>query len=147
MCAPYRALLSVGRRLGRRGAFLLCMGLAWINYGAALLLTPTPPAQVNGLTILSSIIPLPAWGWVWLLSGCVGVALCGVRVVGADQAGFTALVFPAATWATGYFADWVVIGDYSRGWVVAGTYGALAAAIYIASGWPEVRRTGRVRRE
>lgn len=144
MCAPYRAARRVGARLGRRGAFLLAVGLAWVCYGLAFILTPAPKAQHAGLTILTSAIPLSFWGWIWLACGATGIAFCGVVDVGKDQIGFSALVVPAATWAGGYLVDWLVIGDYERGWVVASTYAALAASIVIASGWGEVRRVVRL---
>lgn len=141
------ALRRVGRFLGRRGAFLLAMGLAWICYGAAILLTPAPLAQLEGLTILCSLLSLTHWGWIWVAAGAIGVAFCGVQRVGRDQLGFTALVLPTGAWATGYLADWIVVGDYSRGWVVASTYAGVAAAIVIASGWPEVRPRRYVKHE
>jgi hypothetical protein len=102
------------------------------------LLTPSPAAQVKGLTVLTAVIPLQLWGWVWLVGGVVGCAFSAVRTVGVDQLGFTALVVPPTTWSAGYLVDWATIGDYSRGWVVASTYAALAASTFIASGWPEV---------
>lgn len=143
MCLPCRMALRAGRRLGRRGAYLLSMGTAWVAYGAAVLLAPTPPAQVKGLTVLTTALPLDLWGWVWLTAGVVGVAFSPVRTVGTDQIGFTALVIPPTTWALGYLLDWILIGDYSRGWVVATTYGSLAASTLIASGWPEIHGKGR----
>lgn len=141
MRAPSRAALRVGRLLGRRGAFLLAMGLSWVCYGYAILTTPIPAAQHMGLSVLMSVAPLSVWGWAWLASGVVGAFFSLVRKVGADQIGFTALVIPAVTWSVGYLIDWALVGGYDRGWVVASTYAGIAASIVIASGWPEVRKT------
>lgn len=134
---------SVGRHLGRRGAFLLAMGLAWVCYGVAILTAPAPVAQVEGLTIVTSFVPLHSLAWVWVTAGVIGVAFCAVRRVGSDQLGFTSIVLPPALWAAGYFIDWAVVGEYSRGWVVASTYAAIAASTVIASGWPEIRKVNR----
>ena len=131
---------AAGRHLGRRGAFLLAMGLAWICTGAAILTTPIPAGIQYGLTIITTYISLHSLAWVWVVSGCIAVAFCPVREVGRDQLGFTALVIPAAAWSAGYLADWIVVGEYSRGWVVSATYAAIAASVVIASGWPEIRR-------
>lgn len=140
MCLPARAILTVGRFLGRRGAFLLCMGVAWICYGSSILVTRAPAAQKEGLTALTAVVPLHSWGWVWVASGIIGAAFCCVQHVGADQIGFTTLVVPASAWSAGYLIDWIVVGEYSRGWIVSVTYAALSAAVVIAGGWPEVRK-------
>jgi hypothetical protein len=129
-----------GRHLGRRGAFLLAMGLAWICYGGAILATAPLSTQVDGLTLVTHYVSLHSLAWIWVASGVVGIAFCPVRRVGPDQWGFTALVIPAAFWSAGYLVDWIFVGQFSRGWVVATTYAAIAASIVIASGWPEARR-------
>lgn len=116
------------------------MGSAWVCYGYAVLTSPAPTAQVVGLTIVTTYVPLHALAWIWVLSGLTGIGFCAVRHVGHDSLGFTALVMPAALWSAGYLLDWIVIGEYERGWVVASTYGAIAASIVITSGWPEPRR-------
>lgn len=128
-------------RLGRRGAFLVSLGLAWVAYGFAFLATSRPAAQREGLTVLSRYVSHDAQGFIWLACGIVAVIFGCVWRVGDDQIGFTALIAPSALWSISYFADWVLVSDYSRGWVVAVTYAAISAAIYIASGWPEVRQT------
>lgn len=130
-------LRLAGRHLGRRGAFLLAMGSGWIMYGVAILTSPAPPAQVQGLSIITAFIPLHCLAWVWIVSGIIGVAFCPARREGSDAPGFTALVMPSAIWATSYLIDWIVVTDYSRGWVVASTYAAISASIVIAAGWPE----------
>jgi hypothetical protein len=129
-----------GRHLGRRGAFLLAMGLAWICYGVAILTAPPISGQVDGLTLITQFISLHSLAWVWIASGAAGIAFCPVRRVGPDQWGFTALVLPAAVWSASYLIDWVFVHQFERGWVVATTYAAIAASIVIASGWPEARR-------
>lgn len=140
MCLPYRIARRVSVQLGRRGAFLLSVGLAWVGLGYSILSTPAPPAQVTGLTVILSVMSLHSWGWVWTVSGILGIAFSGVRRVGRDQLGFTALAVPTAAWSAGYLADWLFIGGYPRGWVTATIYAALAASVIIAAGWPEVRR-------
>lgn len=134
------AIRLAGRHLGRRGAFLLAMGLAWICFGVATLTAPPVAGQVDGLTIITHFISLHTLAWVWVLSGIIGIAFCPARRVEADQWGFTALVLPAAVWSAGYMIDWIFIHQYSRGWVVATTYAGIAASIVITSGWPEPRK-------
>lgn len=141
MCLPYRITRKVMKRLGRRGAFLMAMGIAWVGLGYSILSVPAPPAQTTGLTIILAALPLHMWGWVWITAGTLGIAHSGVQDVGRDQVGFTALALPTAAWSAGYLADWLAFGGYSRGWVTSLVYAALCASIVIAAGWPEVRRS------
>lgn len=99
--------------LGRRGVFLLILGIGKTCWGVSFLVDP-PPAP--GLELLTDLCGLRHWAWLWIVCGLVTGASAFVRV-GRDWAGFAAAVVPPGVWAIAYMAA-VVSGQYSRGaWV------------------------------
>ncbi|GAA4688219.1 hypothetical protein [Streptomyces youssoufiensis] len=105
------------RALGRRGAFLLILGVGKTCWGIGFLVQP-PPA--DGLQLLTAVGPLTAWAWVWIVAGLVTTASAFVRV-GRDGLGFIAALVPPMVWATAYTAA-VVSGEFARGGFVAVWY-------------------------
>ncbi|MEU1372971.1 hypothetical protein ABZ442_04815 [Streptomyces triculaminicus] len=113
MCA---AVQRLRRRLGRRGAFLLIIGVGKICWGAGFIVVPPQP-QPPGLELLTSVAPMHCWGWLWMLAGMV-TGGCAFVQIGRDGLGFAAALVPPATWATAYTVA-VLDGTYSRGVFVA----------------------------
>lgn len=102
------------KRLGRRGTFLLILGVGKTCYGLSLLLDP--PASSPGLHLLTNLCSLRHWSWLWIIAGLVTGASAFLRV-GRDLYGFVAALVPPTVWAIAYTAA-VVSGQYSRGlWV------------------------------
>ncbi|MFC5144305.1 hypothetical protein [Streptomyces aureoversilis] len=101
--------------LGRRGTFLLIIGIGKMCWGAGFLLAPQPSPQ--GLALLTDVAPLHCWAWIWLLAGAV-TAGCAFVQVGRDKAGFVTALIPPGLWAIAY-ATAVVNGDYARGGFIA----------------------------
>lgn len=111
---PRRAARRLTDRLGRRGVFLLILGIGKTCWGAGFLVNPPPP---EGLHLLTQFCELRHWAWLWIVCGLVTTFFAFLRV-GRDWAGFVAALIPPTVWAIAYVAA-VVSGQYSRGIYVA----------------------------
>lgn len=99
--------------LGRRGHFLLILGIGKTCWGVGFLVDPPGP---DGLHLLTHLAGLRHWAWLWIICGLV-TTLFAFFQVGRDWAGFMAALIPPTVWAIAYSAA-VVSGTYSRGiWV------------------------------
>ncbi|WP_329390305.1 hypothetical protein [Streptomyces sp. NBC_01716] len=100
--------------LGRRGTFLLIIGVGKTCWGVSFLVDPPRP---DGLQLLTRVCSLHHWSWLWIVAGLVTTGSAFLRV-GRDGYGFLAALIPPAVWATAYLAA-AVGGEYSRGAFVA----------------------------
>lgn len=126
--------------MGRRGSCLLLVGVAWTLYGVGLITAGPTFAQERGLTAITHIASLDWWAWLWIVGGCLGIGLSMTR---RDAAGYVGVVLPPLTWGVSYALAWWPLGDYERGWNSAVVWGAIAGALFIVSGIPEIEiRTG-----
>lgn len=92
-------------RPGRRGAYLITMGAAWVGYGAGIISDPRY-GTARGLAALTRHVPLSALGWVWIACGGLAV-LAGAWAHPRSQAGgFALLAAPAGVWAIGFTLAW-----------------------------------------
>lgn len=108
-----RAARRLYLALGRRGAFLLILGIGKTCWGIGFLVNPPSP---DGLHLLTHFAGLKHWAWLWIICGLVTTTFAFFRV-GRDWAGFMAALIPPTVWAIAYTAA-VVSGTYSRGvWV------------------------------
>ncbi|MGW8719692.1 hypothetical protein ACWGNR_10325 [Streptomyces althioticus] len=107
---PRQAVRRFRKQLGRRGHFLLIIGIGKTCWGAGFLIDPPDPA---GLDLLTHFCGLRHWAWLWIAAGCVTISSAFLRV-GRDWAGFVAALIPPTVWAIAYTAA-VVTGEYSRG--------------------------------
>lgn len=112
-----RAARRLRKHLGRRGMFLLIVGLGEVCWGLSFLVDP-PGDQ--GLRLLTDVCSLRHWSWLWIGAGAVTATSALVRI-GRDWGGYVAALFPPAVWATAYTSA-VVNGEYSRGFWVAAWY-------------------------
>ena len=110
-CAAARRLRKA---LGRRGVFLLILGVGKTCWGVGMLVEPPRP---DGLQLLTHLCGLRHWAWLWIAAGLITGASAFLRV-GRDWAGFLAALIPPTVWATAYLAA-AVSGQFSRGLVVA----------------------------
>ncbi|NUS74882.1 MAG: hypothetical protein HOV70_01610 [Streptomyces sp.] len=104
-------------KLGRRGTFLLILGVGKTCWGASFLVDPPPAA---GLEFLTQFCGLRHWAWLWIVCGLVTGVSAFLRV-GRDGVGFLAALIPPTVWAFAYTVA-VFSGDYSRGGFVAVWY-------------------------
>jgi hypothetical protein len=108
-----RAARWFSGRLGRRGPFLLFMGVGKVCFGAGFIFEPPP---LMGLGLLTRYAPLHCWAWVWILCGVATFCSAWLRFT-QDQWGFVAASIPPALWAFAY--GWAGLVDhYSRGLVI-----------------------------
>lgn len=132
-----------GLRLGRRGACLLLIGISWTLYGVGLVMSEPTFAQERGLTAITHVAPLDTWAWLWIGGGALGI---GMSVIRQDAAGYVGVVLPPLTWAVSYALAWWPLQEYGRGWTSAVVWGAIAGALFIVSGTPEIQ-TGSPKHE
>lgn len=129
-----RLLSSV---LGHRGLFLLFVSVSWIVIGYGYISAPLQShAGKMALQLSINIMPLSAWGFIWVACGLVGLVSAFLRGPGADRFGFIALEAIGMWWSATYLVGWFV-GYYSRGWAAAAIYGAICGGIIVVSGWSE----------
>ncbi|MEU9436614.1 hypothetical protein [Streptomyces sp. NPDC048252] len=128
-----RAARRLQKHLGRRGTFLLILGVGKTCWGLSFLLAPPDD---RGLALLTSVCSLRHWSWLWIICGLITGMSAFLRV-GRDWAGFIAALIPPSVWALAYGAA-VVSGTYSRGAYVAIWYlTSHVGVIMWASGVPE----------
>ncbi|MGW6741620.1 hypothetical protein ACWGDX_12990 [Streptomyces sp. NPDC055025] len=127
-----RALRRIRTHLGRRGVFLLIIGVGESAWGAGIVVDPPSTA---GLSLLTDRCPLGTWAWLWIAAGTVAGVTAFLKV-GRDWAGFAAAFAPPTVWALAYAAA-AISGDYSRGGFVAVWYLTIVGIIMWAAGVPE----------
>src|SRR5690348_7818415 len=97
---------------GRRGSFLVVMGVGKVCWGVGLVVEPPP---TDGLRLLARLAPLHCWAWVWILAGLVTFASAWVPFA-RDRWGFVTASIPPALWAFAY--GMAGLDGYARGlWI------------------------------
>jgi hypothetical protein len=120
-------LSRLGRRAGRRGAFLAFLTILDVAYGYALFATAAPQRA------LDLFLPWQAWGIIWMATG----AVCSTGILlRRDRFQFTAAAALKASWGFLYADIWLV-QHAPRGWVSVAVWLAFAATVLIIAGWPE----------
>jgi hypothetical protein len=112
---PCRATRRLHKALGRRGVFLLILGVGKTCYGLSFLLTP--PTADRGLQLLTRFGDLRQWSWLWIVCGLTTLGSAFLRI-GRDKLGFLAALAPPTVWTIAYTYA-VVTNGYSRGGFVA----------------------------
>ncbi|QJT04342.1 hypothetical protein G9272_32000 [Streptomyces asoensis] len=100
--------------LGRRGAFLLILGIGKTCWGIGMLVDPPSTA---GLYLLTQWCDIRHWAWLWISAGIITTVSAFLRI-GRDRVGFVVALIPPIVWAIAYMAA-VVSGQFSRGAYVA----------------------------
>lgn len=136
---PRRVARRLARALGRRGAFLLAIGMVWglIGYGQV----SSPPPDQRGLRLLLDRVPLEVWGWLWITAGLIAM-VSAFLPQGSDRFGFLSLSLMVTPWIISYLVAWWQ-GTFPRGWIAAALYGGLAIGIMVVAGWGEPPRPKR----
>ncbi|MEU6552128.1 hypothetical protein ABZ915_17855 [Streptomyces sp. NPDC046915] len=126
--------------LGRRGAILLSYGTVWSLIGYAQLVTPQP--QQPGLQLALDLLPLRAWGWLWMAAGLIAIG-SAFAPQGLDWPGFLALPLIVLPWWLSYLTAWLQ-GTFPRGWVAAAVWAGIAVPVLVVAGWREPPRVKRL---
>lgn len=131
---PHRVARRLGRALGRRGAILGAYGTVWALIGWGQIVEPQPDQR--GLTLLLGLMPLQAWGGLWITAGAVAI-VCAFLPQGRDTPGFVALIAIVLPWMLGYLASWWPMGVFPRGWAAAVVWCAITVPVGVVVGWRE----------
>lgn len=126
---------------GKRGQFLLPLGVLHVIFGAAYVFPETTASTARSVGFLIAW-GIPVWvaGLPWILSGFAAVGAAFVKAPpGRDGWGFQALSSVEAMWA-GVFLFSSALGYAPRGWVWAMLFIALAWAVLTVSGMVDPRR-------
>lgn len=110
-----QAARRLRKRLGRRGRFLLLIGIGKVCWGIGFIVTPVQDPV--GLHLLTDRCSLSAWAWLWIIAGTV-TAGSAFLPIGRDRWGFFAAIIPPSVWALAYLSA-VLTGEYARGGTVA----------------------------
>jgi hypothetical protein len=105
---------QVRKILGRRGAFLLILGVGKTCWGVGMLVDPP---NTQGLQLLTHLCDIRHWAWLWITAGLITTASAFLQV-GRDLWGYVVATIPPTVWAIAYTAA-VVSGQFSRGAYVA----------------------------
>lgn len=132
------AACRAGRRVGRRGAVLTLKGLMCALYGYSLVVQP--PVDTRGIRLLLDLMPVQAWGWVWIAAGVVAMG-CAWRRQGRDWPGFPAIFLVVGPWSFGSLASWWLYSN-PRGWASSAIWAAFGGVAAIVAAWPEPIRAG-----
>lgn len=134
--APIGARVDAARRrVGRRGQALLVFGFVDFVFGFSLIdaTSRAQAASQPSYLALQDIVPLAAWGWLWIVIGVVCVFYAFAR---SDAVGFGAAIGIKVVWTSGLLASWLIY-DAPRAWVGAALWVVVARMVVLIAGWPE----------
>jgi hypothetical protein len=133
MSKRQKMLTWVWRRVGRRGATLILLGLIDLTFAYSYL-NPGPPQYRSPATLfLQTVAPL--WFWALLWAG-VGVIVLQQAFQDNDKVGYSSAVVLKVLWALLHTGG-TLFADLHRGYVVAMLWLVLSGWVYIISTWPE----------
>jgi uncharacterized membrane protein HdeD (DUF308 family) len=131
------------RRIGRRGACLLILGVLHLNLGWTLL--SLPPTTLQALKVFR-YVPVAVWGSLWMILGAISLLYAFVRRSKSDGLGFAAAYLMPSLWGLAYLLSWWPFRDIGIEAAVraAGIYWCYALLIQIIAGWAEEPSAERV---
>lgn len=124
------ALAQTWARLDWRGLALLVSGIAWISYGGSIAVQPRY-GTTRGIAVLLDLLPMTAWGWVWITCGLVCLAYC-LAPDGRDLLGLAAAMSPALLWSLAYALGGIA-GPTPTAWGSIAPWGSHAVLILIVA--------------
>lgn len=123
------------RSRGRRGWFLASHGLLFAGYGLALDITVDGSRRLDTYSIVTNLLPLQTWAYVWGVVGALsilaGMARRFTSVAFAAQMGVTII------WTANFLLVETVTDAPGRTWVGGLLFASLTASIAIVAGWRE----------
>lgn len=128
------------RRVGRRGAVLLWLAILDLIYGLSLAHPPPEAARSASTQFFAHLMPLPAWGALWLGTGVVCLIGAFQR---RDRWAYACATALKVLWGAVCLLGWMLAG-LSRGWVSAAIFLPMAVLVLVISTWPEPPVTERI---
>ncbi|WP_244334557.1 hypothetical protein [Streptomyces seoulensis] len=104
---------AVWARMDWRGLTLLSSGAAWVGYGAQIATDPRY-GTVRGISVLLNLMPVWAWGALWVACGIISAAYC-LMPADRDRPGVAAAMAPPLLWSTAYTLGASVGGESRAG--------------------------------
>lgn len=144
---PGRVLDRLQSRIGRRGTFLLLVGILWVLQGVAIGTTvPSSTTAVGAYVLLHEQVPVPVRVGLWVASGLIGIIAAFALSPERDRWGYVAVVLMPLERAFSFLVGYVAhlapgIDGYPPGLRAGTVWLAVAAAIMVVAGWPESRAT------
>jgi hypothetical protein len=133
-----RKAAAAAWHVGRRGACLVFLGLAYVLLGWGFAVEPpAAPSSRELYAIHLSIMSFDGWALVWASAGIA--CLFGAVVKRVETVGFSAAMMVAVLWGLA-FAAVAAFADVYRAWAAAVLYLAFAAFVLLIAGWPEPPR-------
>lgn len=127
-----RFVMNTVYRIGRRGSYLIFLGLLDLLYGYSIIVQAGPL-----FTQVDLYLPDKVWGCIW-----IGVAI--VLFINAparlDRIGYVAATVIKFVWGTLMAWAWFVQPNDPRGWVAAVIWFAFGILTAIVANWPEHRQ-------
>jgi hypothetical protein len=134
-------------RLGRRGSFLLLLGLCWVGVGVGIFFGPATTEQG------AQYLPhehLPHWLRLvlWAGTGLVAIGYCLKEPPGTDTIGFVTLSLMPLERVASYFWGWFLYllnppHGYGRGLIQGAIWCSVVGAIFVVAGWAEPENLDR----
>ncbi|MCG7424598.1 hypothetical protein [Kocuria rhizophila] len=120
---------------GKRGAFLLIGGLAYLFIGLSYVFASTPGRQAAFQWLPEFMTP-PLLGTLWILGGSwtIIVALISRGHPRLENVAFAALMLCPTMWVVIYMGA-SILGTHQNGWISAVSYGLMALWVWVVSGW------------
>lgn len=106
--------------------------IGWSYLGQSAQIERSPAASLAYRAHLN-MMPLDAWGWLFMACGLTAVA-CGLTHT--HIVGFTALMAVAGWWGLEFVASWVING-YTRALIGALTWILLVGLLLVIASWPD----------
>lgn len=117
------------RRIGRRGCFLLTLGLLSAMYGISIWTQAVSYFDKQYLLLSST-----TWGWIWIAAAGIMIWQAFTRI---DRIGYAVAVVLTFAWATVALYDWLSIPGDVRGWQTAVLWFGFSVLTGIVANWPE----------
>ncbi|QYC37796.1 Sensor protein FixL [Nonomuraea coxensis DSM 45129] len=128
------------RRIGRRGASLIFVGLLSLVIGASLVFAGPDARALPAFTILATLVPLPAWAAVWFAVGVLCLVQACMR---SDRVAFAAATALLLMYGL-IFLSSTFTGQNPRGWVTGAVWLAFGGWIALIATWPEAASLARM---
>jgi hypothetical protein len=126
---------------GRRGAFLLLFGIAFMLLGLSFITSPPDALIRQTMRWMPDWSPIWFCGLLWLGAGLFGVVFAFTRIP-TDRFGFMAMSAVCVGWAVAHCIAQAV-GTNDRAWVSAVIFSIMGGAILVVSGMPNPVHRGR----
>jgi hypothetical protein len=124
-------------RIGRRGAVLQVLSVAFAAYGYSLIALTRETEAALPVDVMAWVFPIDVWGGAWLATAVVGL-YASFRAKANAMYAYALYTGMASFWGLGMLASHFLQEPYDpRGWVAGAVFSAFGVLLLIISGWRE----------